>query len=302
MTAVIHLDRLTKTYGARRGIEDVTLDVRRGEVFGFLGPNGAGKTTTIRTLLDILRPTRGSATVFGLDARTGACEIHARSGYLPGELGLAERMTVGQQLEHLANLRGGVPKERVAALAKRFDLDLARPVRALSRGNRQKLGIVQACMHEPELLVLDEPSMGLDPLMQQEFNALVRESKARGATVFLSSHILPEVEALCDRVGIIREGRLVAVEEVSAIRRKAVRRVRATYAAPPSVALVEGVPDVRDAAVEGRALLCQVQGDAGPLVRALATQELVDLTVHEPSLEDVFLGFYGKANETEGPP
>ncbi|HWG90935.1 MAG TPA: ABC transporter ATP-binding protein [Candidatus Thermoplasmatota archaeon] len=291
---VIELNGLTKRYGASRGVDNVSLEVQQGEVFGFLGPNGAGKTTTIRLLLDLLRPTSGHARLFGLDARAGSREIHARTGYLPGELGLAERMTVGQQLEYFGNLRGGVPRARVEALATRLDLDLVKPVRSLSRGNKQKVGIVQAFMHEPELLILDEPTGGLDPLMQQEFNALVKEAAAAGATVFLSSHILPEVETLCDRVGIIREGQLVAAEDVATVRQRAVRRIAARYRRAPVAKLVADLPGVAAVRVEGGTLHCTVQGDTGPAVRALATEDLLDLTVGEPSLEDVFLGYYGR--------
>jgi ABC-2 type transport system ATP-binding protein len=291
---VIETEGLTKAYGRRRGIEDVTFQVRRGEVFGFLGPNGAGKTTTLRLLLDLLRPSAGRARVFGLDPRADATAIHARVGYLPGEMGLLERMGAREHLTFLSNLRGGVPRERVESLSARLDLDLDKPMRALSRGNKQKVGLVQAFMHEPELLVLDEPTSGLDPLMQQEFNRLVLEAKARGATVFLSSHILPEVENLCDRVGIIREGRLVAVEDVATIKAKAVRRVSARFEGRADARLLDGVPGVSDARAVDHTLTCAVQGPLGPLVKALAGADLVDLATREPTLEDVFLGFYAK--------
>ena len=291
---VVRLESLTKRYGAKRGIEDVSLEVHSGEVFGFLGPNGAGKTTAIRTMLDIIRPTAGRAEVLGLDAHDGRDEIHARVGYLPGETGLAGKMTVAQQLAFFANLRGGVPQERIERLARRLDLDTTRVVRALSRGNKQKVGIVQAFMHEPELLILDEPTSGLDPLMQQEFNALVRECAASGRTVFLSSHILPEVEALCDRVAIIREGRIVAVEDVDALKARAVRRLRARFTRPPSARMLEGVDGVSGVRIDGVQLACEVQGEVGAAVRALATAELVDLTLHDTTLEDIFLGYYAR--------
>ena len=293
-TAVIEARGLTKTYGRRRGIEDVTFEVRRGEVFGFLGPNGAGKTTTLRLLLDLLRPTRGEARVLGLDPRADATALHARVGYLPGEMGLLERMSAREHLTFLANLRGGVPRERVEGLAARLDLDLDKPMRALSRGNKQKVGLVQAFMHEPELLVLDEPTGGLDPLMQQEFNALVREAKARGGTVFLSSHILPEVEHLCDRIAIIREGRLVAVEDVATVKARAVRRVTARMQGEARTGLVEGVAGVSDVRAEGSTLSFSMRGPLGPAVQALAAAGLADLATREPTLEDVFLGFYAK--------
>ena len=297
MTAVIETRALTKTYAkGARGIQDVTLDVRKGEVFGFLGPNGAGKTTAIRLLMDALRPTSGEARVFGLDAREGRRDIHKRVGYLPGDMGLAGRDTVRVHLRFHANLRGGVPDERVRDLAHRLDLDLTRSVKALSRGNRQKVGIVQAFMHEPDLLLLDEPTSGLDPLMQQEFNKLVREAKANGRTTFLSSHILPEVEALCDRVAIIREGSVVAVDEVAHIKARAVRRVEATFSGPADARLLDGVPGVREVRADGRHLHFQAQGPLGPAMCALATKDLVDVLTREPTLEDVFLGYYGRSS------
>lgn len=272
--AVIEVEALTKVYAKNaRGIENVTFDVKKGEVFGFLGPNGAGKSTTMRVLVDLLRPTSGRASIFGLDARADRLEIHRRIGYLPGEGGLAERDTVRDHLEHHAALRGGVSRERIERLAARLDLDLARVVRALSRGNRQKVGLVQALMHEPDLLILDEPTSGLDPLMQQEFYELVHEATAAGRTVFISSHILPEVEALCDRVAIIREGKIVAVDAVKNIKANALRRVRASYS-------------------DGRVVEREVRGATGEVVRELATSDLVDFSTLEPTLEDVFLAYY----------
>ncbi|MEA3200818.1 MAG: beta-exotoxin transport system ATP-binding protein [Thermoplasmata archaeon] len=292
MDPAIQTRALTKRYGKSRGIEGVDLEVRRGEVFGLLGPNGAGKTTTLRLLLDFLRPTSGEARVLGLDPRADGPALRAKVGYLPGEPGLAERSSARVQLRDLADLRGGVPEARIEALAASLELDLDREVRALSRGNKQKVGLVQAFMHEPELLILDEPTSGLDPLMQQRFNALVREAAARGATVFLSSHILPEVEALCDRVGIIREGKLAAVDTMASVRARAVRRVEARYRGAADAALARDVPGVEDLAVEGDTLRCAVRGEAGPLVQALARGPLRDLRVREPTLEDVFMGFY----------
>jgi ABC-2 type transport system ATP-binding protein len=292
-TPILRAERLTKRYGAKRGVEDLTFEVRPGEVFGFLGPNGAGKTTTMRVLLDFLRPTEGRIEAFGLDSREGGARIRERVGYLPSDAGIAERLSAREQLTYYGNLRGGVPPERIESLAKRLQLDLDRPVRALSRGNKQKVGIVQAFMHDPELLILDEPTSGLDPLMQQAFNDLVREAKSRGRTVFLSSHILPEVEALCDRVGIIREGRLVAVEDMATVKARALRRLEARFATEPSAKLLADVPDVEDVRVEGRTLTCRVRGEVGAVVKALAATDLVDLVTREPSLEDVFLGFYG---------
>ena len=218
MTAVVETRRLTKRYGQARGIEDVTLEVRRGEMFGFLGPNGAGKTTTIRTLLDLQHPTAGSALVFGLDSRRQSRAIRARTGNLPGEFALDPRLTGREVLSYFAEVRGMPGLGRAQLLAERFEADLSRPLGELSRGNRQKVGLIQALFHEPELLVLDEPTTGLDPLMQEEFLAVVGEHREAGGTVFLSSHDLDEVQRACDRVGIIRAGRLVTVEDVGEMR------------------------------------------------------------------------------------
>ncbi|MCH7706430.1 MAG: ABC transporter ATP-binding protein, partial [Chloroflexi bacterium] len=200
---VILTEGLTKSYGKSRGIVDLNLEVRAGEVFGFLGPNGSGKTTTMRLLLDFIRPTRGRAEVFGLDVRTESMEIRRRVGYLPGDLAMYENLTGRELLTYFANLQGGVSWSYTEALAERLGLDLSRPIRTLSTGNKQKVGLVQAFMHQPELLVVDEPTSGLDPLVRQEFYRIVQEAKAEGQTVFLSSHILAEVERIADRVGII---------------------------------------------------------------------------------------------------
>jgi ABC-2 type transport system ATP-binding protein len=211
---VIVAEGLTKFYGADRGVEDLSFEVHAGEVFGFLGPNGAGKSTTIRTMLDLIRPTGGRVTVFGVVPRDHTPELHARIGYVPGEFGLYERQTARRYLGSFSALRDGAGAANIETLATRLDLDLDRRMRDLSHGNKQKVGLVQAFMHEPDLLVLDEPTQGLDPLIQQEFQGMIEDARERGATVFLSSHILPEVERTCDRVGIIREGRLIAVDDV----------------------------------------------------------------------------------------
>jgi ABC-2 type transport system ATP-binding protein len=209
-SAVIEIQGLTKFYGRNRGVADLAFSVEAGEVFGYLGPNGAGKTTTIRLLLDLIRPTRGTARLFGLDARRDGTAARRRIGYLPGELALDPRMTGRNALGLLGRLRGPVDWPEVQRLAERLGCDLSRRVGALSHGNRQKLGLIQAFMHRPELLVLDEPTLGLDPLVQHEFYLMVEEARAAGRTVFISSHVLPEVERLCDRVAIIRAGRLAA--------------------------------------------------------------------------------------------
>jgi len=245
MTA-IQTEGLTKLYGAERGIEDVTIAVERGEVFGFLGPNGAGKTTTIRTLLDLLHPTRGSARIFGLDSHRDSVAIRARLGNLPGDFGYGKRASGREALGLLARLRDIRDLGRAEELARRFRADLDRPLGQLSRGNRQKVGLILALFHRPELLILDEPTSGLDPLMQEEFLALVREERERGCAVFISSHELDEVERVCDRVGIIREGRLIAVERVDELLGKTAgrQRVEVEFDAPVDLDDVRAIPGV----------------------------------------------------------
>jgi ABC-2 type transport system ATP-binding protein len=300
MAEVILTDRLTKSYGARRGVIELSFSVSPGEVFGYLGPNGAGKTTTIRTLLDLIRPTSGRALVFGLDPRRDAVRIHARVGYLPGEFSLYEHMTGAEYLAYLASLRGGVPTERIRELAERLDVDLGAKIRTLSHGNRQKIGLIQAFMHHPELLILDEPTSGLDPLIQHEFTQLIEETRAEGRTVFLSSHVMPEVERVCDRVGIIREGRLVAVEEIGDLRAKELRTLEVRFGQPIRPDAFDGVPGVREARVNGETARVTVTGPMDALVKRLAAFEVVDLVSHEPSLEEIFLTFYGRGEEHGG--
>lgn len=297
MSDAIAVEGLTKSYGSTRGVIDLTFSVGPGEVFGYLGPNGAGKTTTIRTLLDFIRPTRGTATVLGRDSRRDSVEIHRRTGYLPGEGSLYERLTGGEYLRYLAELRGGVDWRVAAGLAERLDCDLSVKIRALSHGNRQKVALIQAFMHRPELLVLDEPTQGLDPLVQQEFHAMVEEVRREGRTVFLSSHVMPEVERLCDRIAIIREGRLVAVEEVGDLRERQVRMLEIRFAEPPRPDLFDGSPGVSDVAVNGDTIRVRVAGSIDGVVKAAARFEVVDLMSHEPSLEDIFLTYYGKEGD-----
>ncbi len=290
--SIIRTSHLTKSYGKARGIVDLDLAVRPGEVFGYLGPNGAGKTTTIRTLLDFIRPNTGSATVFGLDTHRESLAIRGRVGYLPGELSLYEGMTGREFLRYMANLRGGVAWSRVEELAGRLAANLAQPIRILSHGNKQKLGLIQAFMHQPELLILDEPTQGLDPLVQHEFYRLIAEARAAGRTVFLSSHVLPEVERTCDRVGIIREGVLVAVEDVASLKAKALRRLEIRFAAPPPLAAFAGLPGVRDLRIESSSLHSQVAGSLDAMIKAAARFEVLDVISTEPSLEEIFLTYY----------
>ena len=295
MADVIVAEQLTKSYGKQRGVVELNFSVRPGEVFGYLGPNGAGKTTTIRTTLDFIRPTSGRVWVFGLDSRHDSTEIHRRTGYLPGEHGVYERMTGADFLAHLAALRGDVDWRIVRGLAERFDCDLRTRIRSLSHGNRQKVRLIQAFMHRPELLVLDEPTQGLDPLMQQEFHKLVEEVRAEGCTVFLSSHVMPEVERLCDRVGIIREGRLIAIEDIGYLKARALRTIELHFARPVSAEVFSGLPSVQEVQAHGDTLRLKVTGPLDAVVKAAARFEVVDLASHQPTLEDVFLAFYGRS-------
>jgi ABC-2 type transport system ATP-binding protein len=289
----IETERLTKSYGSARGIEDVTIAVEGGEVFGFLGPNGAGKTTTIRTLLDLLHPTSGSARIFGLDSRRDSVAIRARLGNLPGDFGYGPAASGREVISLLARLRGIAGLGRAEALAERFHADLDRPLGQLSRGNRQKVGLISATFHSPELLILDEPTGGLDPLMQEEFLALVAEERERGCAVFLSSHELDEVERVCDRVGIVRGGRLIAVERIVDLLGKARRKLTVELAEPADVAAeLRALPGVSDVRIAGRRVSLAVGGDIDPVLKALAVHHVTDLEATHPNLEEVFLTYY----------
>ncbi|MBS1880784.1 MAG: ABC transporter ATP-binding protein [Actinobacteria bacterium] len=290
--AVIETDALTKRYGSARGIDCISFEVEPGEVFGFLGSNGAGKTTTIRTLLDLLHPTSGSARLFGLDSHRDSVAIRARLGNLPGDFGYGKETTGRQALALLARLRGVDGLGRAEELAARFHADLDRPLGQLSRGNRQKVGLIQATFHRPELLILDEPTGGLDPLMQEEFLALVGAERDRGCAVFFSSHELDEVERVCDRVAIIREGRLVAVERISDLLGKARRKVSVQLADPPALRALSTVAGVSGLELSGDRASFGFAGDIDPLVAALAGHHLLDLEVSRPTLEEVFLTYY----------
>lgn len=294
---VIRTERLTKRYGRARGVDGLDLVVERGEVFGFLGPNGAGKSTTIRLLLDLLRPTSGRAELFGTDPRTGGAALRRRLSYLAGDFVVDGRQSARELLTYLGHLRGGVPASRVEALAERLGLDLGRRVRAMSKGNRQKVGLVQAFMHEPELLILDEPTSGLDPLVSQEFLALTREARGNGQTVFMSSHIMSEVQQTADRVGIIRAGRLVAVERVETLRSRAVRDVEVRFAEPVAAADFASVPGVEAPTVTGHVLTCRLDGSADAFVKAIARHDVLSLRSEEPDLEGLFLHYYERRTD-----
>ena len=292
MVSVIRTQDLTKHYGRTVALEALDLTVPPGLVFGYLGPNGSGKTTTIRLLVGLLRPTRGDVEVLGIDAKRHPDEVQARVGYLPGDFKAYPDLTSEQYLRYLGNLRGGVEWSAVSLLAKRLELDLTRRIGTLSHGNRQKVGIVQAFMSDPELLVLDEPTSGLDPLMQREFLELVREARDAGRTVFLSSHILSEVEAVADVVGILRRGRLVVVDSVETLKARVRRRIDLTFAGDPPVAVLAAVPGVREVRTSDSIAHVVVEGSMAELVTALAAYRVEDVVSPEADLEEVFLVHY----------
>ncbi len=293
----IRAEQLTKLYGKAAGVLDLSFAVDTGEVFGFLGPNGAGKTTTIRLILDLIRPTRGRVEVFGADPRRDAA-LRRRIGYLPGDLRLYERLTARELCTYFAHLRGLHRLGRAEEYAARLELPLDRPTGSLSKGNRQKVGLVQAFMHEPDLLVLDEPTAGLDPLIQQTFYTLVADARAAGATIFLSSHVLPEVQHIADRVALIREGRLVLVASVDELRARAFARVEATFATAPPLGAFAQISGVREIDRHGKTVLFALQGEIDQLLKALARFRVLSLDSHEADLEDVFLSLYrGEARD-----
>ena len=301
MAPIIHTESLSKSYGIHRGIVDVDLEVHEGEIFGFLGPNGAGKTTTIRVLLDLIRPTAGSARVFGIESTADPVEIRRRTGYLPGEFNLYDRLTGAETIDYFANLRGGVDRAYQRELVERLDLDTSRRFREYSKGNKQKVGLVLALQHRPELLILDEPTAGLDPLVQQTFNGLMFEAKADGRTIFLSSHIISEVERVCDRAAIIRDGRLVRVDSVAGLRELAAHEVELRFPGPVPTAEFEAMEGVSHVAAEGHTLRMLVTGPIAPVVRAAAAHDLSDFVSREPTLEEIFLAEYGRqANDGHG--
>ena len=301
MTAAIETNKLTKWYGHRsRGIVDVDLVVETGQIFGFLGPNGAGKSTTIRLLLDLIRPTSGTARVLGLDVHRDRLAIDRRVSYVPGELSLYGDMTGRQLLTYLANLQGGIDVAYRDTLIERLELDPGKKIKSLSRGNKQKVGLVAAFMIRPEMLVLDEPTSGLDPFVQLEFEHLCEEARDEGRTVFISSHQLPEVEHLCDRVGIIREGRLLAVESIAALKARALRRLEIDFAEPVTAEAFANLPGIRDLTIEDSILRCSVMGSLDALVKAAARYQVTNVRSIETSLEEIFLAYYGSGDGIAG--
>jgi len=292
-TAAIHIAGLTKHYGDVPALVDLNLDVRVGEVFGFLGPNGAGKTTTIRTILDEIRPTSGRATIVGLDSHADSVEIRRHIGYMPGDLALYPNLTGRDTLTYYANLRGGVDWSYVDQLAERLNADLTKKVGDLSSGNRQKVGLIQAFMNRPEVLIMDEPSSGLDPLVQREFQTMMREVAADGRSIFLSSHTLSEVQRVADRVGIIRHGKLIAVESVSSLRSKAIRKVDLFFDDGVESSVFEGLPGVREVNVENHHVTLSFDGQMETLLKVVTDRyHLLDITTQEADLEEIFLTYY----------
>lgn len=294
MPTIIQTNQLCKSYGRSRGIIDVTFDIQEGEVFGFLGPNGAGKTTTMRILMGLLRPSSGSATISGRDCWKESTEVKKQVGYLPGEFTFDPGLRGAEIIEYLGHLRGGIDQAYVRKLVERLDFDPGKRFREYSRGNKQKLGLVQAFMHKPNLLILDEPTSGLDPLNQQEFYKMVAEVRAEGRSIFLSSHILPEIEHTCDRVAIIREGRLVKIDHVSSLKDIHQHDVEISFAGPASVEWFKNVAGVARVAqgADEHFLHLNVQGALTEIIQIAAQHGATNIDTHEPSLEEVFLRFY----------
>lgn len=291
-TPAIEVDHLTKKFGDFTAVDDVSFAIQPGEIFGFLGPNGAGKSTTIRSILDLIRPTSGACRVLGLDSRKDAVAVHRRIGFLPADLALYPNLTGRQTLKYFANLRGGVDWTWVDELTERLGADLSKKVGEYSSGNRQKIGILQAFMHRPEVLILDEPITGLDPLVQLEFHTLLRETADAGGTVFLSSHTISEVERVADRVAFIRRGHLIAVEQMAELQDKALRRITLEFAEPVAPEAFEGLEGVRDVTAEGATITAQYEGSMAPLLKAATDKDVVSVSSATVDLDEIFLEFY----------
>ena len=293
---IIKTNKLTKYYGKNLGIENLDLEVREGEIFGFLGPNGAGKSTTIKLLLNFIKPTSGSATVFGLNPEHNIVDINQDIGYLPGEVHMYEQLSGFAHLKFQAQLQDSVGWSYVEELGQRLQADFKKSIKALSHGNKQKIALIGALMNKPKLLILDEPTTGLDPLVQQEFYKILAEANRSGTTVFISSHILPEVERICDRVAIIREGKLVLTEEINVLKNKAERPVEVFFKDKPRKEDFEQIPGVTQLSLEGNSLRCVIAGSYDQFLKAVAKYEVSNLITQEPSLEKIFLGYYKGGN------
>lgn len=293
MDKIITTEKLTKFYGKSRGVVELDLEVNEGEIFGFLGPNGSGKTSTIRLLLDLIHPTSGRAKVFGLDSHRHSLEIRSRLGYIPGDVVLYDGMTGSEFLRLMGSFHKANDGHRLKELQERLDLDISRQTRTYSKGMKQKLAIIQAFMNDPELLVLDEPTLGLDPLMQREFYNLLLSEKARGKTIFLSSHILPEIERVCDRVGMVRDGRLVSVERVSELKHKKVRRMELFLSRELSSKELK-LDGVEILSIKGKHIELKVSGNIQKLLKQLSELPIEDMAFPDATLEDTFMEFYGE--------
>lgn len=293
---IIETENLTKFYGKYRGVVDLSFEVYEGEIFGYLGPNGAGKTTTIRLFLDLIKPTRGIVKIFGKDVNRDK-DVRESIGYLPGDLSLYEDLTGEELLTYLGNLRKKIDYNFMEELSERFDCDLKRPIRTLSRGNKQKIGLIQAFIHRPSLYILDEPTLSLDPLLQNEFYKLVLELKEQGSTFFLSSHILPEVERICDRVGIIKDGKLVALERIEDLKKKVLRKIEIHFSKEVSIEYFSNLPGVKEIKQDKNVIVCSVIGTLDILIKRACQFEIVNIITHEPKLEEVFMSFYEKQKD-----
>jgi len=293
MEEAIKVENLTKKFnhGRIKAVDNLNLKVKRGEIFGFLGPNGAGKTTTIRLLMDFIRPDKGKALIFGLDCQKDSVEIKKKVGYLAGDVRLYERYTGEYLTEFLANLNSGISENWVKELTDRLQIDTTRKISDLSRGNKQKIGILQALAHKPELLILDEPTTGLDPLMQLEFYKILKEMRKEGVTIFMSSHVLSEVQKVCDRVGILKEGKLIAVKDIDELLEAKIKIIEIHF---KNVYKIDDfrLPGVKINQQDKKYLQLEVHGDINPIVKVLANYDLRDLSFNEPDLEDIFLEYY----------
>lgn len=289
----LKFDHVSKRYGSSRGVEDLNFSVHRGEIFGFLGPNGAGKTTAIRMILDAIRPSEGTIKVMGLDSRKDSVQVHRKIGYLSGDMEMDRRLTGRQYLEYMANLHGNVAWGTIQKLIDRLECQTDKKIAYLSRGNKQKIGLVAALMHNPDILILDEPTSGLDPIVQQEFQKIIQEHKSKGKTAFISSHVLSEIQEVCDHVGFIREGLLVDVQPLKSLERKALRKVRVTLSQKRTKALAN-LKGVHNLVVHDKEVTCTVTENFGGLIKALAKLPVKDIVIEEASLDDLFMHYYQK--------
>jgi ABC-2 type transport system ATP-binding protein len=292
MQAIIELENVTKMYGSARGVEDVTLNVQPGSVFGFLGPNGAGKTTTISMMVNLIKPTSGTIKIFGLDNQQEGRAIRSRVGFLAGDMALDRSLTGMQQLEYLGNLRGNFDKKYAMELAKRLNCKLNRKFKTLSRGNKQKIALIAALMHKPELLILDEPTSGLDPLVQAEFNKIILDHKKAGGTAFISSHVLSEIQELCDQVAFIREGKIITNRPLHEITRAAPKQVRLTIENGNPKDYLKGLKGVSHTKSHGQTISFAYQGNQAALVKKLGSCPIIDVSIQDSDLETIFMKFY----------